>query len=133
MEIHRALSIITNSAVTVREFSMKTFSPKISIQRSLILAPLALIFVNSPLIADEVDIGALVARCSECHTEKGLAGIPGWPAIAGMDKDIIVAKLKGHRAGLVNDSTMKKVAHDLTDKEIEAVAEHFAGMLPPEN
>ena len=87
---------------------------------------------NSSLGADEVDTGALIARCSECHTEKGLAGIPGWPSIAGMDKDIIVGKLKGHRAGLINDSTMKKVAHDLSDKEIDDVAEHFSTLLPQE-
>jgi cytochrome c553 len=90
-----------------------------------------LIFLSSLAVtADEVDTGALIARCSECHTEKGLAGIPGWPSIAGMNKDLIVGKLKGHRAGLVNDSTMKKVAHDLSDKEIEAVAEHFSTLLP---
>ena len=83
-------------------------------------------------MADEVDIGSLVARCSECHTEKGLAGIPGWPAIAGMKKEMIVGKLKGHRAGLVNDSTMKKVAHDLSDAQIDAVADHFSNMLPPD-
>ena len=82
---------------------------------------------------DEVDLGALIARCSECHTEKGLAGIPGWPSIAGMEKNLIIGKLKGHRAGLINDSTMKKVAHDLSDEEIEAVAEHFSTMLPVEN
>ena len=106
---------------------------KIGFCRKCILPTLTLVSFSLPVCADEVDIGALVARCSVCHTEKGLAGIPGWPAIAGMDKDVIVAKLKGHRAGLVNDSTMKKVAHDLTDKEIDAVAEHFSTMLPPEN
>ena len=103
-------------------------------KRYQIVAGLLLVCLSSvESFGDEVDIGALVARCSECHTEKGLAGIPGWPAIAGMEKGIIVAKLKGHRAGLVNDSTMKKVAHDLTDKEIDAVAEHFSTMLPTEN
>ena len=83
-------------------------------------------------LADEVDIGSLIARCSECHTEKGLAGIPGWPSIAGMEKNLIVGKLKGHRAGLINDSTMKKVAHDLSDGDIDAVAEHFSTLLPQE-
>lgn len=100
-------------------------------KRFVFLASFASFTFNCPyLAADEVDIGSLIARCSECHTEKGLAGIPGWPSIAGMDKDIIVGKLKGHRAGFINDSTMKKVAHDLSDKEIEAVAEHFSTLLP---
>ncbi|MGR8932336.1 MAG: c-type cytochrome [Gammaproteobacteria bacterium] len=81
-------------------------------------------------VADELDTGSLIARCAVCHTKEGLAGIPDWPAIAGMKKEFIVGKLKGHRAGLVNDSTMKKVAHDLTDAQIDAVADHFSKMLP---
>lgn len=97
-----------------------------------IFAVLFGISVSISATADEADIGALVARCSECHTQGGLAGVPGWPSIAGMDKALIIGKLKGHRAGLVNDSTMKKVAHDLTDKQIEAVAEHFSTLLPAE-
>ena len=82
--------------------------------------------------SDEVDIGALIARCSECHTEDGLAGIPGWPSIARTDKNSMIGKLQGHRAGLVNDSTLKKVARDLMDIETEAVARHFSTLLPNE-
>ena len=101
------------------------------------IKPLLITLLTSQIVAldclaDEVEIGALIARCSTCHTEQGLAGIPGWPSIAGMDKSVIVGKLKGHRAGLVNDSTMKKVAHDLSDAEIDAVAEHFSTLLPVE-
>lgn len=106
---------------------------KIDLKYKITMIFCAILLMGAYTSADEVDIGALVARCSECHTEKGLAGIPGWPSIAGMDKALIIGKLKGHRAGLVNDSTMKKVAHDLTDKQIDAVAEHFSTMLPQAN
>lgn len=80
--------------------------------------------------ADDKDIetGALVGQCAVCHTEEGIAGIPGWPDLAGMDEGTIVAKLKGHRAGVVQDSTMRKVAVELSDEEIQAVAKHFSSM-----
>jgi len=105
---------------------------QIAVYFVVLLAVSAPLSADEPKAADEVETGALIARCSVCHTEQGLSGIPGWPSIAGMDKNVIVAKLKGHRAGLVDDSTMKKVAHDLTDQEIDAVAEHFSTLLPAE-
>lgn len=82
--------------------------------------------------SEAIDIDILIARCSLCHSSAGLPGIPGWPAIAGMDKKLIAGKLKGHRAGIIKDSTMKKVTSDLSDEDINTVAEYFS-KLPAKN
>ncbi len=94
--------------------------------KSLVL--LVLTFASFELCAQSntVDIDNLIARCSLCHSSAGLPGMAGWPAIAGMEKQLIIGKLKEHRAGIVEDSTMKKVASDLSDEDINAVAEYFS-------
>lgn len=81
---------------------------------------------------EEIDIESLIGRCAECHTTRGQAAFPGWPAIAGMEKSEIIGKLEGHREGMVPDSTMSQVAFDMSDREIEAVAEYFSKLEPAE-
>jgi len=67
----------------------------------------------------------LVSSCAECHGD-GQGAIEGWPPLTSMTEQEIVAKLTGHRARVVADSTMARVAHDLSDDEIQQLAEHFA-------
>jgi hypothetical protein len=52
--------------------------------------------------------------------------MPGWQPLGEMDEATIASKLRGYRAKLVTDSTMTKVAHDLSDEEISAVADFYA-------
>lgn len=68
---------------------------------------------------------ALVDSCVECHGSQGGAAIEGWPPIATMTEAEITAKLMGHRAQVIGDSTMAKVAHDLTDEQIEEIARFY--------
>lgn len=94
------------------------------------LAILLLFAVCSGFASANVDeeFQALLDRCTECHGTHGDAALPGWMPIATMTQSEIVAKLKGHRAKLINDSTMSKVAHDLTDEQIEEIATYYANL-----
>ena len=69
---------------------------------------------------------ALLDRCTECHGTQGDAALPGWMPIGSMTEQEIIGKLTGHRAKLINDSTMSKVAHDLTDEQIKQIATYYA-------
>jgi cytochrome c553 len=57
---------------------------------------------------------------------EGLPARPGWPYLAGMEKMRLVDILRGHRNNLVPDSTMDQVATQLTDSEIDTVADYFS-------
>ena len=78
-------------------------------------------------------IGAAVAaepyllnQCFECHGKIGTPGRLGANAIGGMPKDEIINKLKAYRSQQLPDSVMARGTHDLTDSEIESVAEYFS-------
>ena len=75
-----------------------------------------------------INTEGLIARCARCHGEEGNEAFPGWPPIASMEKAEIIGKLKGHRDGDIFDSTMAKVTFDLTDQQIEAVADYYANL-----
>lgn len=92
----------------------------------VILLALPLYLLAPSLCAQERDIEALVSACAQCHGPSGEAGVPGWPPLVQMSKEEIAEKLRGHRAGRVPDSTMSRVAIDLSDAEIDAIAEHYA-------
>lgn len=71
-----------------------------------------------------------VAGCSACHLKEGIPAQPGWPFLAGMAKADIVERLRGHRARLIPDSTMSKVAAGLSDDEIEQAADYYSRLEP---
>jgi len=68
----------------------------------------------------------VVRRCASCHSMAGVAFIEGWPDLPEMTQQEIENKLFGHRAQLISDSTMSKVAADLTDEEIKEAAKYYS-------
>lgn len=73
----------------------------------------------------------LLAACSQCHSQSGQAALPGWPSLSDMDSKEIVGKLKGHRNLIVPDSMMSKIAFELTDQQIEEIAEYYSNQEDP--
>lgn len=79
-----------------------------------------------------------VAACSGCHSPTGRGNAPGgFPALAGQHADYIAAQLKMFRkgyedpSGRVNDGDskiMRTTAFELSDLEIEAVANYASGL-----
>lgn len=69
-----------------------------------------------------------VPACTACHGP-GTARKPLVPALAGQDRDYLAAQLRLWRAGQRGGSElMTKAAQDLTDADIETLAEWYAGL-----
>jgi cytochrome c553 len=70
-----------------------------------------------------------VAACAACHSPNG-AGIPAqYPRLAGQHRDYTKAQLVAFRQGERTNSTqMAAIAANLSDKEIDALADYIAGL-----
>ncbi len=99
--------------------------------------------VNSGAKVDGLELGARIYRagnhetkvpaCSGCHSPRGLGNAPAaFPRLSGQHADYIAKQLKEFRAGnRTNDSDariMRSVAANMSDAEIEAVANFIAGL-----
>ncbi len=75
-----------------------------------------------------------VPACAACHGPAGQGmGPAAWPALAGQYSKYLVKELKAWRSGSrANDpkGMMRAVAHNLTDKQIKAVASFLQGLHP---
>ena len=76
-----------------------------------------------------------VYGCINCHGERGRgksAGNAVFPIIGGQHRDYLIKQLKEFRDGTRNNDPagmMSEVAKNMSDKEIEAVAEYLAAQL----
>ncbi|KEJ95297.1 Cytochrome c553 [Pseudosulfitobacter pseudonitzschiae] len=75
-----------------------------------------------------------VPACTQCHGPGRAADAPIAPVLAGQSRAYLESQLKlwrdGHRGGGVRANLMTKAAQDLSDAEITALAEWFAGLDP---
>jgi cytochrome c553 len=70
-----------------------------------------------------------VAACAACHSPNG-AGMPAqYPRLAGQHRDYTKAQLVAFRQGeRTNSVQMSAIAANLSDKEIDALADYIAGL-----
>jgi cytochrome c553 len=70
-----------------------------------------------------------VAACAGCHSPNG-AGIPAqYPRLAGQHADYIKAQMVAFRQGeRTNSVQMTAIAGNLSDKEIDALADYISGL-----
>lgn len=70
-----------------------------------------------------------VPACAACHSPNG-AGLPvQYPRLAGQHGDYIKAQLIAFRQGeRTNNAQMSSISANLSDKEIEALADYIAGL-----
>ncbi|MDI3325494.1 hypothetical protein QKW35_14015 [Pontibacterium granulatum] len=97
--------------------------------RTLLLA-IALSCLPQATLAqeDSRDVGAVLSLCSHCHGTEGEPGVPGWPPLPSLERDVLIEKLKGHRSLPDYTSTMAAVTAELTDEQIEWIADYFTGL-----
>lgn len=75
-----------------------------------------------------------VSACSACHGPTGIGNAPaGFPSLKGLSRPYVVAQLTAYReGGRTTDERvsgmMRTTAHQLTDAEIEAVANYVSGL-----
>ena len=75
----------------------------------------------------------LLSQCSECHGAQGEVSGPGKQPLANMPREVLVNKLKGYRQQLVPDSIMARSVHDLTDQQIEWLADYYSNTATEKN
>jgi len=91
------------------------------------------------LAATAADTGKItiqnrIAQCQGCH------GIQGWktafpevypvPKLGGQNRAYIIAALKAYKSGERDFATMRAIAADLSDKDMEEVAAYYGAPAP---
>lgn len=81
-----------------------------------------------PLVDNQVlRTRALAATCAQCHGTDGRAapGLPV-PALAGMPRDDLIAKLQAFRVGQMPSTVMQQIVRGFTDAQLAQVAQYFS-------
>ena len=72
----------------------------------------------------------LIAQCDQCHGKNGNSRLESMPSLAGQPAFFILNQLILMREGVRPVEAMSAIVAGLDDREIAALAEHYAG-LPP--
>ena len=96
-----------------------------------ILATAAVLTVAPAAHAGLASLESKIAQCQGCH------GIPDWktafpevyrvPKLGGQKAGYIVSALKAYKSGDRDFPTMRAIAADLTDKDMQDLAAYYAG------
>jgi len=103
--------------------------------RAFACACLALAALGASAADDnKITIQNRIAQCQGCH------GIEGWktafpevypvPKLGGQNRAYIVAALKAYKSGERDFATMRAIAMDLSDKDMEEVAAYYGAAAP---
>jgi len=66
------------------------------------------------------------AACAACHGDNGVSTSPGFPSLAGQNKDYIVAALTAYRTGTRRNDLMAGIAKGLSDADVKALASYYS-------
>ena len=95
--------------------------------------------VNAGIKVDSLKLGARVYRagnlqtnvpsCIGCHSPRGLGNEPaGYPRLGGQYSEYIASQLRAYRDGEREHEIMNTVAKNMTNAEIDSVANFIAGL-----
>jgi len=97
--------------------------------RILLAAALAAFAVPALAQDNKITVQNKIAQCQGCH------GIPDWktafpevyrvPKLSGQKAAYIVAALKAYKSGERDFATMRAIAADLTEEQMQAVAKYY--------
>lgn len=73
----------------------------------------------------------LVTTCAACHGETGVSPDPQYPHLAGQYEDFLEQALLDYQTGKRKNAIMSGQVANLTEDEIEALAEFFADQKGP--
>ena len=83
---------------------------------------------TAALAADASAGKAQSAVCQGCHGSAGISNGGLFPSLAGQTAAYIEAQLKKFRSGERDSATMKSIAEDLSDAEIQNLAAYYASL-----
>ena len=83
-----------------------------------------------PAMAGDLALGRAKAEmsCQTCHGLDGIATVPMAANLAGQQKLYLVAQLEAYRAGWRRHEQMNIIARQLSDEDIENLAEWYAAI-----
>lgn len=81
---------------------------------------------EAPAVPDA--ISAQVQVCTGCHGADGLSADPAYPVLAGQHASYLSQSLLTYRSGERQNAIMGGFAANLTDDDIEAIADWYASM-----
>lgn len=95
------------------------------------VSALLLLWCAVPAVAEPV--APPVERCVACHGADGIGLDPMWPNLAGQKRGYLVKQLHDFRSARRTDAMMFPVVSELTDAEIDALADFYAALpvTPP--
>lgn len=75
----------------------------------------------------------LAAACNGCHGPDG-GGSGAIPALAGQDAAVLAERLNGWRDAepIGSDHVMARFARGLDDRDVDALADHYAALTAPD-
>ncbi len=68
------------------------------------------------------------AACQGCHGNAGVSNNPMWPNLAGQTTTYLAAQLNKFKSGARDNSTMKAIAGELSEPDIQNLAAYFASL-----
>ena len=69
---------------------------------------------------------AKATTCIACHGKEGISPTDIWPNLAGQKKGYLIKQIKAFRDGDRKEPLMKPMVQNLTDEDIENIAEYFS-------
>ncbi len=85
-------------------------------------------FASSSLWAQDP---VLVQSCATCHGEQGIAPSGQWPNLAGQKRDYLINQIKAFRDGQRKEPLMLPMVKNLSDTQIEQLADYYASLPTP--
>ncbi|MEP6996066.1 MAG: c-type cytochrome [Betaproteobacteria bacterium] len=95
----------------------------------LLVAALGVCAAPAVLAADSDAGRDIAANCASCHHGDRRSGA-AIPALAGVDKTMIVQRMREFRDGRRPSTIMQQLAKGYTDEQIEAAASYLAAQKP---
>ena len=96
------------------------------ISQILVAAGLTVLFGQAQAqTPSAAQVRSWAAACANCHGTDGQAQ-PGMESLAGVNKDDIVKKMLGFKAGRKPATIMHQLAKGYSDEQIQAIAAYFA-------
>ena len=95
---------------------------------------LATAIFSWPLLAADTLAGdaaagkAKATTCIACHGREGVSPNDIWPNLAGQKKGYLVKQIKAFRDGKRQEPLMKPMVQNLSDEDIENLAEYFSSL-----
>ncbi len=97
---------------------------------SLLLSAACLAGTAAAQMPDTAAGARRAAVCFACHGDNGHAKVPGYPHLAGQDRQYLEQQLRDFRGGQRKGTAMNAMAQPLSDEDIRNIAAHFSKLTP---